>query len=447
MSRAERPTSLGVIFLTVFIDLIGFSIIFPLFPAMLEYYFGLEGEDSLIGNTVETLRGFAGADGEKSEFYTQVLFGGFLGSLYSILQFVFAPIWGRLSDRIGRRPVLNFTIAGLAVSYALWIFSGTFALLILARLLGGVMSGNISVATAAIADTTDGRSRSKGMALIGIAFGLGFILGPLFGALLSKIDLTEHTSLPGINPFSAAAIAAFALSLINWVWVWRRFHETLPDGAREKANTTQRIANPLRLFSGMDAVGVTRTNLIYFVFLVAFAGMEFTLTFLAKERFQYEAADMGWIFGFVGVIIVLVQGGVVRRMAPRVGEKKLAVVGLVTIVPGLVLVGLANSEGLLYTGLALLAIGSALATPCLTALVSLYSPEDRQGEALGIFRSLGALSRALGPILGCLVYWKFSSQWPYLGAAILLLLPIAMAVGLPTPAAREEEAQGKESAS
>ena len=429
MNAERKKSPIGVLFLTVFVDLVGFSIIFPLFPDMLEHY---AGADSFFGGLIANLAELSGEQGEKRDFYTTVLFGGILGSLYSILQFLFAPMWGRLSDRIGRRPVLLMTIGGLCVSYLVWIFSGSFLLLIISRVLGGAMGGNISVATAAIADSTDEKNRAKGMGMIGMAFGLGFILGPAIGALLSSPSLNiQSWGLPGLNPFSTAAAGAFLLSLWNLSWVMRSFKESLPEEERGKAHRAGRPISPLKLFRGFDIPGVSRTNMVYFLFLVAFAGMEFTLTFLAKDRLNYTSHDMMWIFIFVGLIIALVQGGVVRRMAPKLGEKKVTLCGLILLVPGLLITGTAQTGGMFYLGLAFLAVGSALATPCLTALASLYTPSDRQGEVLGTFRSLGALSRAVGPIIACAAYWRLGSEYPYYGAAALVLLPLLLALGLP----------------
>ncbi|MCS5627584.1 MAG: MFS transporter [Planctomycetes bacterium] len=442
MNDERKKSPIGVLFLTVFVDLVGFSIIFPLFPDMLEYY----GEkDSFFAGLIAQLAELSGEQGEKRELYTRVLFGGILGSLYSILQFLFAPMWGRLSDRVGRRPVLMWTIGGLCVSYLVWIFSGSFLLLIISRVLGGVMGGNISVATAAMADSTDEKNRAKGMGMIGMAFGLGFILGPAIGALLAGIDM-QGWGLPGLNPFSAAATGAFLLSLWNLSWVRKSFKESLPEEARGQAHRAGRPISPLKLFRGFDIPGVTRTNLVYFLFLVAFAGMEFTLTFVANDRFGYKSRDMMWIFIFVGLIIALVQGGIVRRMAPKMGEKKVTLYGLILLVPGLLVTGTADSVGLFYLGLAFLAVGSALATPCLTALASLYTPADRQGEVLGTFRSLGALSRAVGPIIACAAYWKLGSVSPYYGATALVLIPILMALGLPAVPKRGDEAAEDEAA-
>jgi MFS family permease len=172
---------------------------------------------------------------------------------------------------------------------------------------------------------------------------------------------------------------------------------------------------------------------VYFIYTLAFTGMEFTLTFLAKDRFQYTPGQNALIFVFVGFIIALVQGGVVRRMAPRLGEKRIALFGLSLILPGLVAVGLATTEALLFLGLGVMSVGSALANPAMTGLVSLYTPATRQGEVLGVFRSLGSLARATGPILAAFIYWRFGSSWPYLAAALLIVPPLVLASTLPHP--------------
>lgn len=433
-NKANRRV-LGVILLTVFLDLVGFSIIFPLFPDMLEYYLAKEAQGGSLHSLISQLEMLSGMTGEKARIAATVLFGGLLGSLYSILQFISAPIWGTLSDQKGRRNILVITIAGTAISYLLWIIADSFWLLVSSRFLGGMMAGNLSVATAAVADVTDESNRSKGMGMIGAAFGIGFIFGPAMGSLLSLWDAPSTLPwLPGINPFSGPAIVAFLLAVANFLFVVRKFPETLVSTKSSSAATlghAKRPINPLALLIPSQFPGVNRTNLLYFIFIAAFAGMEFTLTFLAKDRFNYSAAQNGYLFLFIGLIIAFVQGGVVRRLAPKYGERNLVIVGLVMILPGLVMVGICQGQGLLYAGLFLLAAGSSLVTPCLTALVSLYTPADRQGETLGIFRSLGSLGRAFAPMLAAMIYWRFGSEWPYFGSALVLLVPIAMAVGLP----------------
>lgn len=439
MTRQETRSALGVVFLTVFLDMIGFSIIFPLLPDMLEHYFAREGADGLLGRLLDWTGRMAGGETGDGTLRGTVLVGGILGSIYSALQFVVAPLWGRLSDRIGRKPVLEWTIAGLAVSYLLWFFADPFVVFVISRVLGGAVSGNISVATAAVADATDRGSRAHGMALVGVAFGLGFILGPAIGGLLARVDLSG-LNLLGTHPFSAAAGGGFVLCLLNWALVRRRFVETLPSQARTRPGEVRPRWRLGGLFRPEGAPGVSRTNLAYFVYMLAFAGKEFTITFLAKDRFGYDRSNTHWIFVYAGLIVVLVQGGVVRRLVPRLGERKVAFAGIALVAVGLVATAFASSEIAFYAALGILAVGSALTTPALSALVSLYTPSARQGEILGGFRSAGALARALGPIAACTVYWTWGPTSLYLMAAILLVLPLALAAGLRAPDREEGDA-------
>ncbi|MEE8141486.1 MAG: MFS transporter [Planctomycetota bacterium] len=428
MSRSQT----GVLFLTIFLDLVGFSIVFPLFPGILDHYLAEEGSQSLIGRTVTLLEGLAGA-GENRRWLVETLFGGVLGSLYSLLQFLSSPFWGRLSDRVGRRPLLLLTVAGMALSYLLWAVSGQFLMFLLARILGGFMGGNIAIATAAMADMTSPAQRASGMGIIGAAFGLGFIVGPAIGGALSLIDLSTESpagALWGLHPFSAAALGAFLLSAANTLWVAWRFQETLPK-AKVDLQATRRTANPIAIFTGAGSRSIQLTLMTYFLFLIAFSGMEFTLTFLVRERFLWQPTEIAVMFIYVGLVIAAVQGGVVRKVVPRYGEKKVAQVGLLIILPGLVLLSEARVAGILYSGLTLMALGSALAIPSFTSLVSLYAPQERLGEVLGIFRSAGALARVVGPILASVIYWRFGSRIPYLAGAVLLVLPVVLTFHLP----------------
>lgn len=428
----EGSKTLKMVFLTLFLDLVGFSIIFPLFPTLAKHYLSVDSDNyflKLIFGSISTLTSSAGV----SDFSSIVLFGGALGAIYSFLQFFASPFWGSLSDRIGRRPVLLISVFGLFLSYVLWFFSGNFTVLILARFIGGIMGGNISTATAVVADVTTHENRSKGMATIGIAFALGFIIGPALGGISSLVDLTKiYPSLTayGVNPFSMPALIAGALSLFNFVNLYFKFKETLPKHSSHDV-VHVRTSNIFKLLKPLPYKGVNLTNFGHFLFLMAFSGMEFTLTFLAAQRLSYSSMDNAYMFIFIGVIIALVQGGYVRRSAHKVGEKKMARNGLIAIIPGLLLIAYAQNSFLIYAGLFFLAVGSSMSIPCLTALASLYSPKDKQGQCLGVFRSLGALARVFGPIIASVIYWKYNSAAPYLLGSLFMLIPIYMISKLP----------------
>ena len=436
LSPKDRSV-LKTMFLTLFVDLIGFSIIFPLFPGILEYYSKVEGEGTffrglmdIIGQT-EALFGGGG-----NPHATMALFGGSLIFIYSFLQFVMAPVFGSISDRVGRRPILLFSIAGIAFSYLLWFFSGSFMLLMISRIISGLMGSNITTATAAVSDTTSKKTRSKGMAIIGIAFGLGFILGPAIGGLSAwAIDMSTIGNLAdyGVNPFSAPALIAFILCVWNFIFVYRKFPETLPKEKRGKGKL-YRTVNPIKLFHMESYPGVSAVVWTNFIFLSAFGAAENMLTFLTLERLGYGPAKNGLLFVFIGFILSMVQGGYVRRKAASVGEAVVTKKGFYYLIPGLVLIALAGywtSEFTLYVGLFFMAVGSAMIIPCLTSLTSFYAPEEEQGRILGVFRSIGALGRTVGPILGGLLYWKFSYASPFLVAAVIVILPLIMIKKLP----------------
>jgi MFS family permease len=432
----KRTLSLGVIFLTLYIDLIGFSIIFPLGPDLLDYYLKLEGHTGMLGWLLAKIDALAQAF--RIESYAPVLFGGVLSSFFSILQFVFAPFWGAISDRRGRRGVLLLSVAGTAVSYLLWVLSGSFWLFLLSRMVSGAFSGNLSVATAAVADVTTREERSKAMGLVGAAFGLGLVTGPTLGALTAHFNLLEHypaLARFGVNPFSVPALIAFALCLVNLVWIFLRFNETLSPAARAESREP-RLRNPIRAILGLDDPALRRANLVAFIFSVAFVAMESSLTFLATKRFGYTARENGLLLGFLGVCAVITQGYIVRKLLKRVDEIRVLGLGLGSTAVGLLVIGYAPQPWLLYAGLAFLALGSGLVNPATTGLISLYAKAAEQGLVLGIFRSLGSLSRAITPLFAGIVFWSFGNEGGkvvFLGGTVMAMAALAISARLPKP--------------
>jgi len=430
----NRPLPLGVIFLTLYIDLIGFSIIFPLGPDLLAHYLATDGQSGALGWLLLQTNRIATALGQEQAFVA-VLFGGLLSSIFSILQFVFAPFWGALSDRIGRRRVLRFSVAGTALGYLVWVCSGSFWLFLLSRIVTGAFSGNLSVATAAVADVTSRSERSRAMGLVGAAFGLGLVTGPMLGAITvhwNLLELAPELARFGINPFSAPAVLAFALCLVNLIWISLRFTETLTP-AGQAARREPRIRNPVSAILGVGDPNVRRTNLVAFVFSTAFVAMETSLTFLAAERFGYTAWENGLLLGFLGICAILTQGLIVRKLLLHVDEIRVLGAGLAASCVGLLVIGFAPAPVLLYAGLAVLALGSGLVNPASTGLISLYSSTAEQGRVLGIFRSLGALSRAITPLLAGIVFWIWGAKSLYVIAAVLAAAAGWLSLRLPRP--------------
>lgn len=297
------------------------------------------------------------------------------------------------------------------------------------------MSGNLSVATAAVADVTNRENRAKGMGMVGAAFGLGFVTGPAIGGITAQFNLlNSHPGWAefGINPFSIPALAAFALAALNLLWIAARFKESLPAERRAKSHPVQ-ARDPLRLLRARLEPAVRRTVMVYFIFIFAFSGMEFSLAFLANDRFAFTPGQITGLMIFIGVVLIVTQGGIVRRIVPRYGERVVALAGLSGVVAGFLLLGYAPTVPWLYAGLFFTALGSGCATPSLTALVSLYSSQESQGKTLGSFRAFGSLARALGPITAALIYWSVGSRVSYAAGGLLILIPLWLALGLSSP--------------
>lgn len=407
--------------LTLLLDLAGFSLVFPLFAELLRHY----GQDQ--AGLMQWLReGSEAAFGVSDPARQAAFFGGLLAAVYSLLQFVVTPWWGRLSDRVGRRRVLLSTVGLSCVGYALWVVAGRFELFLLSRMLCGTAAANISVASAAIADCTRREERSRGMGMMGAAIGMGFLLGPAIGGasvLLPAPAMGEGWF--ALNPFSYPAAIALGLSLLNLVMLQRSFKESLTHELRSAAQV--RSANPFLLFSAKLGVGIARINVVWLVLMAAFAGFESTLVFLLSDRLQWGRGMSALCMVWLGICSVSIQGGVVRRLVPRLGEKRLAGVGMALLIPGNILTALVDITGnplFLWVGISMIACGIGFLSPTLTALVSLRAPEHAQGLALGTFRSVGALGRALGPFMAAWLYFTMGAAAPYAFAAVLLVLPV-----------------------
>jgi MFS family permease len=432
---------LGLIFLTVFMDIVGFSIIIPLFPHLLDHYIRTEGA---AGTLIGSLNSAAEWMGGDTVFKKTVLFGGLLSTLYSLLQFVFSPIWGALSDRLGRRRILTITLAGNALSYLLWIFAAQFWVVVVTRLVSGMMAGNIGVASAAAADITDEKERVKGMAVVGIAIGLGFVFGPVIGGLASSVQFAHGTIVGsfGLNPFSVPAAIAASLALLNFLLVVKFFPETLAPERRASADAKRPSVFDL---ATVRSSAVRRTSFANLVYQVAFTGMENTIVFLTLALFAYSPRDNAWLFLFNGACMIFAQG-LARQLVKRLGQRKVVILGMLIAAVAFVCVALiptptlttpspAWSEGAFYLGLGLISFATGLILPSVSALVSLYSDASEQGRNLGILRSSGSLARVIGPVTAALLYFHFGSHfWVYLGGAVLMLPAIWIVRGLPDPA-------------
>ncbi len=408
---------------TLFLDLAGFSLVFPLYARLMDHYGAQHsGLLRLLQDGTEQL--FGVSDPTRNAAF----FGGLLAAAFSLLQFALTPFWGRMSDTRGRRRVLLITVSMSLGGYLLWVFAGRFELFVLSRLLCGSAAANISVASAAIADLTSREERTRGMGLMGASVGLGFLVGPALGGISTLLPMPAlGAGWFALNEFSTAAALAALLSALNLYQLSRGFKESL--GAHVQREALVRSANPVALFSRKLGQGVARINVLWLIFMSAFAAFESTLVFLLKDALHWDAIQTALAMVWLGITSVMMQGGIVRRLVPRLGEKRVALAGFALIVPGNILVAVvseAASPVLLITGITLIALGVGCISPTLSALVSLRAPEHAQGLALGAFRSVGALGRAVGPFSAAWLYFAAGPGAPFALAAALLCVALVM---------------------
>jgi DHA1 family tetracycline resistance protein-like MFS transporter len=373
---------LPVVYLTVFIDLVGFGIILPALPYYAEAF---------------------GATG--------VWIGAILAA-YSAAQLVGASLLGRLSDRVGRRPILLMSLAGSAASLVLCGLAGSLWLLLAARALAGLFGGSIAAAQAYIADVTAPEERAKYMGLLGASIGLGFVFGPALGAGLSRFG------------FGAAAFTAAGLAALNLLFAFFRLPETRTAEQRSHAHARFDWSN---FADALHHPSIGRLLAATFLSTLAFVAMEATFALLGQTRFGLDTSRLGLVFTFVGVVMVIVQGGLVGRLAPRFGERALATAGALVMAASLGALPLVHSLGAALGVLAGLAVGQGLTTPMLATLLSRATDADEQGGTLGLGQSLAAAARAVGPIGAGWLYDRAVGA-PY-GAAAAVMVLAALLVG------------------
>jgi multidrug resistance protein len=327
------------------------------------------------------------------------------------MQLIFSPIWGRLSDRAGRRPVLLISILGSCGSQLGYALAPSFWWLVVARAFAGVCGANITAAQAYIADVTDESRRAAGMGMLGAAMGLGFIFGPAVGGFLS------HKS-PNLPFFVAAALAA-----VNFVSALVILKEPRDAAHRTRARTLTwaglvRTATTPRLLTLM---------LLFFVITFGFANLEATFSLFLERRFLYGRREASYMFTYIGVLMVIVQGGFVRRLVPRFGEKKLIVVGTLLMGVGFFMTYQAFTLSMLLLAIAVTAVGNGLNTPSLSSLISRAASGEHQGGVLGVSQSMGALARVVGPLVGTSLL-AFGIAVPYLVGGGVMLVACLVAV-------------------
>ncbi len=380
---------LAIIFLTIFIDLIGFGIVLPLLPFYAQDF----------GATPAAI--------------------GLLVAIHPAMQFVFGPIWGRLSDRVGRRPILLLGLVGSGLSYLLFGLATNLTWLIASRIMQGIAGANVPVAQAYIADSTDLADRTRGMGLVGAAFGLGFIAGPAIGGVLVNFGY----AVPG---FFAAA-----LSIANAAAAFFYLPESLSKDVRERAVKVggAGLLDRVRLavaFSRQPAIGTLMAIFSFATFV--FAAFTTVFPLWIEFRLGYDAQHAGYLMAYLGLLMAIVQGRLLGPMARRFGERRILFVGTLTLVAAYALLPLAGGPLLLAAVLAPVAFGTGLNWPTAISLASQYAPEERQGAVLGVMQSLSALGRTVGAACAGWVFGAWTPATPFALNAVIMGLAAGFAL-------------------
>jgi DHA1 family tetracycline resistance protein-like MFS transporter len=381
---------LGVIISIVLVDLLGFTLVMPLLAPFAREY-GLSGGQI-----------------------------GLLFAAYPMCQLVAGPIFGRLSDRYGRRPILIVSQAGTALSFLILGLSREFWVMLLARMLDGASGGNILVAQAYVADVTTQENRSRGLGLIGMAFGLGFVLGPLLGWLLLKLPVDPAWRLR--VPFLVAA----GFSTIAWLLVLTRLPESLPK--ESAAQQSARVVSWRGLVDLISQPEVGRLVLIGSLVVLGFAALEGTYSLFLREQFRWDADRAAFGFAFLGFVSAIVQGGLIRRLVPRFGEPRLIVAGIATLAIGLAALALARNGSALWGATLLVGIGQGLASPTISGLLSRITPESEQGAVFGTFTSAQTLARMVNYVAANLLLARSGPAAPFWEAAGITALALILAL-------------------
>jgi MFS family permease len=400
--QTERPPrSLPVLFSVIILDLIGFGIVMPILP----YY-----AKSLDAGPI-------------------VL--GLLVAVYPALQFLCSPAWGRLSDRVGRRPVMLVTILGTAAALFMVGMADSLLALFIGRILGGFFAANISVATAYVADVTDEDERIRWMGMVGASYGIGFIMGPLIGGVLAP-DLDGSwpaavvfgsTIAAWVKPlgFGIPMLFAALISVINFIYAFRSLKEPVRHAAQDRgASRTDVLRNPI----------VRRLCVVNLTFTLAVTQLETMFQYFMLEKFGYQAFEASLILVGMAVVMVGIQGGAIHSLAARFGERKLALSGFFLMALSFLAIPFVPTVGWLLIPLTVCSIGRGIGQPPLVSLVSIAATPSTRGSVLGTFQSSASLGRVFGPVVAGVLY-HFSQAGPFVLASGLLLVALFFAIALP----------------
>ncbi|MEK6628892.1 MAG: MFS transporter [Bdellovibrionota bacterium] len=381
-----------IIFLTVFIYLLGFGIIIPIIPIL-------------------------SAQMGASAFQI-----GLLLSVYSLMQFIFSPFWGHLSDKFGRRPILLICLFGEVFAYLLFALARSIELLFVARILSGFFGASISTASAYISDITPANERSKGMALIGAAFGLGFLFGPAIGG-----GLTIWGEYLSADPYFKTSFSSYFVSLlclITFLFATKYLKET-HDITKFTVKKLGRFAEITRFFK-VPTVGPL--VFVFFLSSLAMSSMEATLVLFTKEKFNWGIKEVSFGFAYIGLMIVFTQGYLVRRLIPKLGEKQVLRTGLILMTMGLSGIAISQSIYVLALAQTLLALGVGFVTPATLGAISLLTDSNEQGAALGTTQGMASLGRIIGPAIGGMLFGSLNIVSPFILSASMTMIALFVVI-------------------
>lgn len=378
---ANRRLQYATIFLTCFIDILGFGIVIPVLPLYAEHF----------GATPLEI--------------------GWLVGIFSLAQFFFAPVWGKVSDRVGRKPVLLLGMLGTVAGYVVMGLAGSVLMLMVGRLVDGIAGANISAAQAYLADISSAENRAKAMGLLGAAFGLGFVFGPALGGWAGvKFN------------YAAPMYIAAGLAAVNFFFVLFFLPESLKrgDGVKRREGIFPHLFRHVQLRTFLWSVGS------YFLVIVGFSMMTTLFALYLWHRFELDALQTGYILAGIGVLGVIIQGGLIGRLVKRFGEARLALTGALIMSAGLGGLAVSSSFAAMLVTAAAIGVGNSLLMPTLSSLASRSAEADWQGRALGMMQSCGSLARWVGPMCAGLLLSVQLSR----GSGGYAFLPLAVSAGI-----------------
>ncbi|GIL16647.1 MAG: tetracycline resistance MFS efflux pump [Oligoflexia bacterium] len=385
----QNKTQLVIIFLTVFIYLVGFGVVIPIIPVL--------------------SRDFGATS-------TQV---GLMMSVYSFMQFLFSPFWGKMSDRVGRRPILLLCLLGEGASYLLFASARSLEVLFLARIFAGFFGASISTASAYISDITPQHERSKGMALIGAAFGLGFIIGPALGGWLAMWG-QSISSEPHFGT-SFAALWVGGICFLNFLFGIKFLTESHKVKGQIRPQDLGRIKQILN-YAKRPLLG--SLMLIFLLGSLSMSAMEATLILFVGEKFQWGIKEVSFGFAYIGIIATFNQGFLVRKLLPKIGEKTMMLMGFSLMGLGLLGVSISNQIWILAIMMTMFSFGHSFTNPSVLGSISVLAHENEQGAALGTTQGLASLGRIIGPAFGGFVYGAVHMVAPFVAGGLLCLVAV-----------------------